>query len=151
MSIVKRNGEYFPTIPGLFNDVLSRDLWNWGLNNNSATNTSIPAVNIRETNDAFVVEMAAPGMAKDDFKIELDNNMLLISSEKQHESEENREDNHYTRREFSYQSFQRSFQLPKEVVDAEKIEARYENGMLHLVIPKKEEARQRPPRMIKIS
>ena len=150
MSIVKRNGEYFPTIPSLFNDVFSRDLWNWGMSNNSTTNTSIPAVNIRETNDAFEVEMAAPGMTKDDFKIELDNNMLLISSEKQNESEE-KESNQYTRREFSYQSFQRTFQLPKEVVDAEKIEARYENGLLHLVIPKKEEAKQRPPKMIRIS
>ena len=150
MSIVKRNGEFFPSIPSLFNDVLSRDLWNWGLNNNSVTNTSIPAVNIKETNDSFVVEMAAPGMRKDDFRIELDNNMLMISSEKQNEQEE-KEDTGYTRKEFSYQSFQRSFQLPKEVVDAEKIEARYENGLLHLVIPKKEEAKQRPPRMIKIS
>jgi HSP20 family protein len=150
MSIIKRNGELFPTIPSLFNDVLSRDLWNWGLSNNSSTNTSIPAVNIRETSDAFEVEMAAPGMTKDDFKIELDNNMLLISSEKENESEE-KEGSNYTRREFSFQSFQRTFQLPKEVVDAEKIEARYENGLLHLVIPKKEEAKQRPPRMIKIS
>jgi len=150
MSIVKRNGEYFPTLPGLFNDVFSRDLWNWGLSNNSNTNTSIPAVNIRETNDAFEVEMAAPGMTKDDFRIELDNNMLLISSEKQNESEE-KEGANYTRREFSYQSFQRTFQLPKEVVDADKIAARYENGLLHLVIPKKEEAKQRPPKMIRIS
>ena len=150
MSIVKRNGEYFPTIPGLFNDVFSRDLWNWGLSNNSTTNTSIPAVNIKETNDAFEVEMAAPGMKKEDFRIELDNNMLLISSEKENQLEGD-EASGYTRKEFSYQSFQRSFQLPKEVVDAEKIEARYENGLLHLVIPKKEEARQRPPRMIKIS
>lgn len=150
MSIFKRNGDLFPAFPNLFNDVLSRDLWNWGLSNNSNTNTSIPAVNIRETNDAFEVEMAAPGMAKDDFRIELDNNMLMISSEKQNESEE-KEGTAYTRREFSYQSFLRSFQLPKEVVDADKIEARYENGLLHLVIPKKEEAKQRPPRMIKIS
>ena len=64
---------------------------------------------------------------------------------------EDKENTSYTRREFSYQSFQRTFQLPKEVVDSEKIEAKYENGLLHLVIPKKEEAKQRPPRMIKIS
>ena len=150
MSIIKRNGDLFPTMPGFFNDVFSRDLWNWGLSNNSTTITSIPAVNIRETNDAFEVEMAAPGMTKDDFRIELDNNVLMITSERQSESED-KENTSYTRREFSYQSFQRTFQLPKEVVDSEKIEAKYENGLLHLVIPKKEEAKQRPPRMIKIS
>jgi HSP20 family protein len=107
-------------------------------------------VNIKETNDAFDVEVAAPGMKKDDFKVELDGNMLTISSEKTDEANE-KEGERYSRREFSYQSFQRTFQLPKDVVDSDKIEARYENGLLHLVIPKKEEAKQRPPRMIQIS
>ena len=150
MSIVKRNGEMFPAIPSLFNDSLMRDFWNWGLSNNSTTNTSIPAVNIKETNDSFEVEMAAPGMTKDDFKIELDNNLLTISSEKQSENEE-KEGDRYTRREFSFQSFQRSFQLPANVVDVDKIEARYDNGMLRLVIPKKEDVKQRPPKKIQIS
>lgn len=150
MSIIKRNGEYFPSMPSFFNDVLSRDLWNWGLSNNSTTNTNIPAVNIKETQDAFEVEMAAPGMTKNDFKIELDNNVLVISSEKKQEAED-KEGATYSRKEFSYQSFQRTFQLPKEVVDVDKIEAKYENGLLQLVIPKKEEAKQRPPRMIQIN
>ncbi len=151
MSLIRRNGgDVFQGLPSLFNDALLRDFWNWGLSNHSSTNTSIPAVNIKETNDHFVVEMAAPGMTKDDFKIELDNNLLTISSERQNENEE-KEDDRYTRREFSYQSFQRTFNLPKEVVDADKIEARYENGLLHLVIPKKEEVKQRPPRMIQIA
>lgn len=149
MSIMKRN-EWQPTLPGLFNDFLTRDLWNWGLNNNSVTNTTIPAVNIKETNDTFDVEVAAPGMKKDDFKVELDGNMLTISSEKTNETNE-KDGERYSRREFSYQSFQRTFQLPKDVVDSDRIEARYENGLLHLVIPKKEEAKQRPPRMIQIS
>jgi HSP20 family protein len=146
---MKRN-EWQPNLPGFFNDFLTRDLWNWGLSNNSVTNTTIPAVNIKETNDAFDVEVAAPGMKKDDFKVELDGNMLTISSEKTDEANE-KEGERYSRREFSYQSFQRTFQLPKDVVDSDKIEARYENGLLHLVIPKKEEAKQRPPRMIQIS
>ena len=107
-------------------------------------------VNIKETADNFVVEVAAPGMTKKDFKIELDGNMLTISSEKSDQREEN-EDEKYTRKEFSYQSFYRTFNLPKEVVDAEKIEAKYENGLLHLMIPKKEEAKQKPPRLIQIS
>jgi HSP20 family protein len=93
--------------------------------------------------------MAAPGMTKKDFKVELDGNMLTISSEKTNETQN--ENEKYTRREFSYQSFQRTFNLPKDVVDADKIEAKYQDGVLHLVIPKREEAKQRPPRMINIS
>lgn len=147
MSIIKRN-EFFPG-PSLFDDFFTRDIWNLASNNNSYTNTTIPLVNIRETNDNFEVEMAAPGMNKQDFKVELDGNVLTITSEKQNENEV-KEGERYTRREFSYQSFQRSFQLPKEVVDADKIEAKYENGVLKLVVPKKEEARPRPPKMIQI-
>ena len=150
MSIVKGNGELFPSMPGIFNDFLTKDFSNWGLSNNSNTNTTIPAVNIRETPENFVVEMAAPGMKKEDFKIELDGNMLTINSEKEDQYEE-RDVDKYSRKEFSYQSFQRTFQLPKEVVDSDKIEARYENGLLKLLIPKKEEAKQKPPRTIRIA
>ena len=148
MSITKwntRNGG----MNNLFDDLFSRDLWNWGLANNSTTNTTLPAVNIRETTENFEVEMAAPGMNKEDFKIELEGNELRINSEKQQENEM-KEGERYTRREFSYQSFQRSFTLPKEVVDVEQINAKYENGVLRLLIPKKEEAKQKPPRMIEI-
>lgn len=147
MSIVRRSNDMFPS---LFDDFFSRDLWNWGSGNNSSTNTTIPAVNIRETNENFEVEMAAPGMTKNDFKVELDGTMLSISSEKSQQNEQ-KEGERYTRKEFSYQSFQRTFQLPKEVVDADKIEAKYENGVLRLVIPKKEEARPKPPKMIQIN
>ncbi|MDB5197829.1 MAG: Hsp20/alpha crystallin family protein [Flaviaesturariibacter sp.] len=146
MSITKRTNT-FPS--ALFDDFFTRDLLNWGLNNNSNTNTTIPAVNIKETDDSFEVEMAAPGMTKEDFRIELDGNQLTISSQKQNNSEQ-RTESRYTRREFSYQSFRRVFQLSKDVVDADKIGARYENGMLHLTIPKREEVKKRPPRMIEI-
>jgi|SRR2546423_1273797 len=149
MSIIRRNNT-FPAMTSLFDDLLDRNLWNWGLQNNSTTNTTIPAVNIKETNDNFEVEMAAPGMNKNDFKIELDGNTLMIKSEKQNEWQEN-ESEKYTRREFSYQSFQRSFELSKDVVDIDKIQAKYENGVLHLTIPKKEEVKQKPPRMIEIA
>ncbi len=145
MSIIRRN-QVFPSM--LFDDLFTRDLWNMGFDNSSDTNTTIPAVNIKETPENFVVEMAAPGMSKPDFKVELDGNVLTISSEKKSEEQQNEE--RYARREFSYQSFTRTFQLSKEVVDAENIQARYENGVLHLVIPKKEEAKQKPPRMIEI-
>ena len=146
MSIIRKN-ELFPNV---FDDLFTRDLWNWGLTNNSSTNTTVPAVNIRETADNYDVEVAAPGMTKDDFKVELDGNTLVISSEKKDEREQ-KEGERYTRQEFSYQSFQRSFQLHKDVVDIDKIEAKYENGVLHLMIPKKEEVKQKPPRMIQIS
>jgi len=150
MSIVKRNAWPFSDMPGLFNDVFTRDLWNWGVKNNSTTNTTIPAINVKETNDHYEVEVAAPGMEKKDFKIELNGNMLTISSERENKWEQ-KEDERYSRREFSYQSFQRMFQLPKDVVDEDKIQAKYENGLLHLTIPKKEHAKQRPPRMIEIA
>lgn len=147
MSLTKWNNRNNMT--NLFDDFFTRDLLNWGLVNNSTTNTTIPAVNIKETGEAFEVEMAAPGMRKEDFKVELDGNQLTIGSEFESQNEM-KEGERFTRREFSYQSFQRSFTLPKNVVDIEQIEARYENGVLRLLIPKREEARQKPPRMIEI-
>lgn len=149
MTLVKRNSDLFPAFPKFFDDFFSRDLFDWGFNNFSNTNTTLPSVNIRETNDEFLVEMAAPGMDKKDFRIELDNEILKITSEKQFENEM-KEGERYTRREFSYQSFQRSFHLPKSVVDESKIKAKYENGLLRIMIPKREEAKALPPRQIAI-
>ena len=150
MSIIKRNDALFD-MPALFNDLFTRDVWNWGLNNNSNTNTTIPALNIKESEDAYEIELAAPGMKKDDFNVELDGNMLIIKSERKNEDDQQKENGKYSRKEFSYQSFQRMLQLPKEVVDSEKIAAKYVDGVLRLSIPKKEEAKPRPPRMIQIS
>jgi HSP20 family protein len=146
-----KSGSMFNQFPMLFDDFLNRDLFNWGNSNFSDTNTTIPAVNIKETADRYEVEVAAPGMNKDDFKIELEGNMLTITSEKSHQNESNNQDEKFYRREFSYQSFQRSFNLKKDVVDIDKIEARYDKGLLQLLIPKKEEAKQKPPRLIQIS
>ena len=148
MSLIRRNSNLYNA--GLFDDFFSRDLFDWGLANNSNTGTTIPAVNIKETADSFEVEMAAPGMNKDDFKIELNNNMLTITSEKRDEREE-KEGEKYNKKEFSYQAFQRSFQLSKEAVDADKIQAKYDNGVLRLLIPKREEVKQKPARLINIS
>ena len=148
MSIIKRNGTAFPAFPALFDDFFGRELFNWGNSNHSTTSTTVPAVNVRENQDAFEVEVAAPGMEKKDFQITLDGTLLTISSSKQHQEEQKQAN--YTRREFSYQSFQRMLELPKEVVDANKIQARYENGLLLLTIPKREEAKQQAPRMIEI-
>lgn len=148
MSLIKRNGNVFPPFPVLFDDLFSRELFNWGNNNFSATSTTMPSVNIKETSNDFEVEVVAPGMDKKDFNITLKGNLLTISSSREHEDEKKEEN--YIRREFSYQSFQRSFELPKNVVDAEKINARYENGLLYLTIPKKEEVKQSAPRVITV-
>jgi len=147
MTIVKRNGT--PSmLPDLWDNFFNKDIFGW--NSNLANEgQSLPAVNIKETNDDYLVEMAAPGMKKEDFKIELDGTALTISSERKEENTNNEEGN-YSRREFSYQSFYRTFHLPKDVVDSEKINAKYEDGILKLIIPKREEAKQKPARLINI-
>ena len=148
-------------LPSLFktsmNPSISRffdDDWNsffdWSNRNFSDTETTIPSVNIQEKENEFIVEMAAPGMKKNDFQIELNNNVLSIRSELQNELK-NKDESNYTRKEFSYQSFQRSFNLNNRVVDDAKIKAKYENGILYITIPKKEEAKEKPIRTINIS
>lgn len=146
MALVRRSRGSFPS---LFDDFFNRDLFNWDNGNLSQANVTVPSVNIKETADNYEVEMAAPGMSKNDFKIELDGNLLTISSSKEFEDE--KKEDGYARKEFSYQSFQRSFNFPKDVVDEDKIEAKYENGLLQLTIPKKEEAKRKGPRLINIS
>lgn len=111
--------------------------------------TSVPSVNIQETEENFLVEVAAPGRSREDFQIELDNEILTISSEDKKENEVKENNGKYTRREFSYSSFKRSFSLP-ETIDSEKIAATYKNGVLEITLPKKEEAKAQPKRMIEI-
>lgn len=147
MSVIKRSRESFPALSSVFDDFFNREFYNWGLSNFSSGGSTMPAVNIRETANDFEVEMAAPGMNKEDFKIELDGNTLSISSEKEFKSES---DGSYTRKEFSYQAFQRTIVLPKDVVDEDKINARYENGLLRLTVPKREEVKKKGPRTISI-
>jgi HSP20 family protein len=107
-----------------------------------------PAANILEHPDSFELDLAAPGLKKDDFKIHLENNILTISSEVQDEKEE--EAKNYTRKEFHYSSFSRSFTLPR-IVELDKIKADYENGILKVMLPKKDEARLDIKKEIKIS
>jgi HSP20 family protein len=103
-----------------------------------AIGTTIPAVNIKENPTNYMVSFAAPGLKKEDFKINLENNVLTISSEQKSETEDKKE-GEYTRKEYNYQSFMRSFTLP-ETVESEAIEAKYEQGELTIAIPKKEKA-----------
>ncbi len=118
------------------------------LSQNFNSGISLPMVNIKETAEAYFVEMAVPGLNKSDFKIDIDNQVLSISAELEEESEDKQEN--YTRREFGYSSFKRSFNLP-ETVNEEHIEAKYNEGILSVHLPKKEEAKQKPVRTIKIS
>jgi HSP20 family protein len=150
MTLTRKNGDLFNSLPGLFDDMFTRNVFDWGLSNYSSAGSTLPAVNIKETTENFEVEMAAPGMNKQDFNVELEGNMLTITAEKKNERE-GKEGQRYSRKEFSYQSFQRRFTLPKDVVDVDQIQAKYENGLLHLVIPKKEEAKKKPARLINIS
>lgn len=109
---------------------------------------SEPALNIKETDDNFEIELAAPGFGKKDFNVTIDEGCLNISAEKS-TSEEKKEDN-YTRREFSYNSFERSLQLPESVKE-EEIKAKYNDGILSFKLAKKEEAKKRPPKVIEIA
>ncbi len=149
MAIVRRTSNGFPTLARFFDDDFHKDFFTWANKNFSNTGTSIPAVNIKENDEAFVLEVAAPGMDKSDFKVHVDNNLLTISSEKAEKHTEETGDK-YTRREFSYQSFSRSFTLP-ESVESNNIEAKYVDGVLNIALPKKEEAKKLAPRNIEIS
>jgi HSP20 family protein len=150
MTILKRNGNTNNHFPQLFDDFFNRDIFNWGLTNYSDTNTTVPSVNIKEGADRYEVEVAAPGMNKKDFNVQLEGNILTISSENEaHKDQHDRL--RYVAHEFSYQSFFRTFALQKDVVDTEKIQATYEDGVLRLIIPKKEAAKQKGPRRIEIS
>ncbi|NND63182.1 MAG: Hsp20/alpha crystallin family protein [Flavobacteriaceae bacterium] len=137
----------FPTWSNWIDNFFNSDLPSV-FTSNFNTGMTLPKVNIKETADAFVVDMAVPGMKKSDFHIDLDNQLLSISTEMSQE-DETKEDN-FTRREFSYSSFKRTFTLP-ESVDDSKINASYNDGILSIHLPKKEEAKQKPARTIKIS
>ncbi|MBK8505943.1 MAG: Hsp20/alpha crystallin family protein [Saprospiraceae bacterium] len=145
MKLMKRNDLYFPSI---WEDVFDRDWIN--ARNVAKTGVSVPAVNIKETKDGFNIEMAVPGMKKEDFKVDLDHDLLTISAEEKTENTEKVAEGKYTRREFNYRSFKRVFTLP-EMADADKIHASYEEGVLAINIPKKEEAKPKPVKMIEIA
>ena len=142
MNLIKRNTVPFPSI---IDELLKPD-WLGGMQN---FNTNVPAVNIKETDTSFGIELAAPGKNKEDFNIEIDHNVLTISSEEKTEKEEKSNEGKYTRKEFSYASFRRAFTLP-ETVNTDSINATYENGVLHVALPKREEALPKPKRLIEI-
>ena len=141
-TLVKTNGNF----PTLFGNVFGKD-FNELFAPANLTNYGVPAVNIVEGESGFRLEVAAPGLKKEDFKINLENNVLSISAQKEQKNEETTEK--YTRKEFSFNSFRRSFTLPN-TIDGEKIVATYTDGVLNVELPKKEEAKK-TPRLIEIA
>jgi HSP20 family protein len=135
-TLTRNGGE---TLPVLFDDFFRP--WNEWFDTSGlmGKTLNVPAVNIKDNRDDFIVSMAAPGMRKDDFRIDVEGNMLTISCEKEEKKEE--KETKFTRKEYNYSSFSRSFTLPDEV-NREKIDARYEDGVLKLSLPKKEEAKK---------
>ncbi len=148
-ALVKRNG-FTPLVSTIFDDFLSRDLMDWSDRNFSAIGSSLPSVNLKETDKKIEVELAAPGLKKDDFKVEIDNHMLTISSEKEEEKEEERKKDNYYRKEFNYQSFCRTFSLP-DYADENSVKANYKDGILHVDIAKKESAQKKATKTIAIT
>jgi len=122
-----------------FDEVLKGYPTTWGRDN--FTRNAYPVVNIHETNEAYQLELVAAGLNKEDFKIQAENDLLTISFEKKEETAKS--DVKVIRREFSHQSFKRSFSLD-EKIDVEGIQARYESGILKLTLPKKEEVKTSP-------
>jgi len=139
--------EQFPSIGNLLNDIWNEEVPT-GFRSSFNNGMTLPKVNIKESPESFEVQMAVPGLKKDNFNISVENEELLISAEIKEDNEQKNEE--YTRREFGYASFQRNFVLP-ETVDGDKIKARYEEGILTVTLPKKEEAKPKPARTIKIS
>lgn len=140
MTLVKLNQRPFEkTLNSLFEDFFQSFPSGYSGADNNA-NGFIPA-NIRETGDGYHLELVAPGFDKQDFKVQIDKNLLTVSAEKK--SEEKKEDEKVIRREYAFHSFSRSFTL-NETIDAGRIAAKYDNGILVLQLPKKEEVKVMP-------
>ena len=155
LATVQKNGssanlsrfQDFPAWSSWIDNMFSNELPTLMMSNFN-TGMTLPKVNLRETPDAYFVDMAVPGMKKEDFQIDLDNHILSISSETSYDQENNQDD--YKRREFGYSAFKRTFTLP-ESIEENEIKATYKDGVLKVHLPKKEEAKQKPPRVITIS
>lgn len=147
MSLIKvDSNNLFPGIASIWEDFLGRDVTNMP---NWSNVSGAPAVNIEEKPDAFEVSLAVPGMQREDFKVEVNNGLLSVSSEKKEEHEEQDQQGKYTRREFSYRSFSRSFRLP-DTINVDQIAAKYTDGILAIRLPKKELVQAQPIKQITI-
>lgn len=141
MNLIRRNNNVI--FPALVNELLKPD-WFGGVSN---LNTTVPSVNIKENEKDFELALIAPGRKKEDFKLEIENELLTVSSEITTDDTEIKQN--YTRREFELSSFKRVFNLP-ETVNNEKINATYVDGILKLTLPKRAEALPKPKRLIEL-
>lgn len=132
MGFLAKNDSH-PAVRSFLDDFFPNDLMDWGFKKFTNIGTTVPSVNLSETESDYTIDLAAPGMKKEDFHVEIENNMISISSQKEEKKEDKNEN--YTRREFSYQSFHRTFHLPDAAV-TKKIDASYKDGVLHITIPK---------------
>lgn len=147
-AFLKEKGLLSP-VNTLMQDFFSKDIFDWADKNFEHVGVNLPSVNLKESDKKLEIEMAVPGMTKEDFKVEIDNNMIIISSEKEEKKEESRKKGNYIKKEFSYQSFYRSFFLP-DYIDDNKIEANYKDGILHVIIPKKDNGKKKTKNIIAI-
>jgi len=137
-----------PTFPSWIDEVINKNFGTEFMSNFN-TGMTLPAVNVLDTANDYLVEMAVPGLKKSDFNISVDNLLLSISAEVKSEYE-NVDNENYTRREFGYSSFKRTFTLPGSV-QTDKISANYDDGILKVTLPKREEAKKKPLKNIKVS
>jgi HSP20 family protein len=146
MNIVKVN----PFLQGKSFTNLLDDVYNRSISDLVGSDFAVttPSVNVSEDNENVVLEVAAPGLDKKDFNITVEKDQLIISATKEAQAED-KEEGKWTRKEFNYQSFKRSFHL-SDKIETDKIEAEYNNGILKLVLPKKEEAKPKAPATIDI-
>ena len=140
MNLLRKQSPFFPS---LVDEFVNRD-WNIEL---PSFSTTVPAVNIIEKETEYKIELAVPGMRKDHFEIEMEEGILSISANQ--DEEKTSEKGKFTRREFSYNSFRRSFTIP-ESVDPVKIDANYTEGVLFISLPKRKEALPQPKKLINI-
>tara|TARA_B100001564_G_C20504897_1_gene607905 strand:+ start:60 stop:485 length:426 start_codon:yes stop_codon:yes gene_type:complete len=140
MNLISKQTPFFPS---LIDDFINND-WNVKV---PSLSSSMPAANIKELDSQFEIELAIPGKEKDDFEIDLDDGILSISSTQDDKKLDEKEN--FTRREFSYNSFRRSFSIP-DSVDHTKIDANYKGGVLKVLLPKYKEAQPQPKKLIKI-
>lgn len=143
---IDTNFNRLPGLPSWFDDILGKNFGDEFLSNFN-TGITMPAVNIIDTDNEFVVEMAVPGLKKSDFQITIDNGILSVGAETK--AEENEETENYTRKEFGYASFKRTFAIP-DSVETGSIMAGYTDGILKISLPKRDEAKRKPVKNIEI-
>lgn len=155
MSLVKSNKRRTPIWRNplmndpFFSDLIDTRRWNRLFNSDGDEFDFSPAMNVKEKGKDIEVEMAAPGLQKDDFKITLDEGILTVSAEKEQREEEEKEG--LLRKEFSYNSFSRSIRLPENVDENKEIQATYKDGVLRMMLHKKEGAETKKPKSIRVN